>query len=290
MYVIANPVAGGGKRRPLAQSLVDRIPNAQIHWTEHPGHATELARQGWASGARSFVVLGGDGTVFEVINGLFPLQGDERPTLGIVPIGTGNSFVRDFGMTTPEHGLQAVLNGQSQAVDVVRVEHADGVYHYLNLLSVGFTADAGELTNRRFKALGLGGYAVAVLIRLTRLGTYSVPYQLDDGPIVDRPCTLLSFSNSRFTGGTMEMAPPADATDGLVDLVDVAPMRRRRLLACFPRIYQGTHVTMEETSLHRAKTVTFPRPAPTDVMVDGEILRQTLHKLEVQPGAVDLFA
>ena len=155
--IILNRAAGGGtcadKAGPFLKRLMAHFPGLETHWTDYPGHATELARIARQEGAETILTAGGDGTVFEVINGLFPNELGPC-TLGILPLGTGNSFLRDFGITNAEQALSAILGGESQDVDIIRAEHTDGVIHYINLLSLGFSAEAGALTNRRFKGLG----------------------------------------------------------------------------------------------------------------------------------------
>jgi diacylglycerol kinase (ATP) len=211
--------------------------------------------------------------------------------LGILPLGTGNSFLRDFAVTDAEGAVRALLRAAgadaARAVDVVRAAHAAGAVHYVNLLSVGFSAVVGALTNRRFKPLGAAGYGAAVVASLVDLAQPVFPLRVDDDEGVDfRPCTLLSFSNSRCTGGTMQMAPPADPCDGQIDVIRVGAMSRRDLLRTFPKLYAGRHLEHPAVSHRRARRVSFADPSPTDVMVDGEVLELELRAIEVLPGAL----
>jgi YegS/Rv2252/BmrU family lipid kinase len=269
-------------------TLHEAFPGLEVHWTDYAGHATEITRIARNEGVETFIAAGGDGTVFEVINGIFPTSGS-RCKLGILPLGTGNSFLRDFGITDADSALKAILGGQSQPVDVIRATHAGGELHYINLLSLGFSAQAGALTNRRFKGFGLGGYAMAVVLSLLRLRHPRYPYAAEGSPQRSEPCTLLAFSNSRYTGGTMMMAPEALVDDGLLDIIHIGPLSRSRLLRCFPKIYQGTHVQLAEIEQGRAPRVEFSEMPEADVMVDGEILRLKLEQLEVLPGAIEVL-
>jgi len=268
--------------------LHEQFPDLEVHWTDYAGHATELTRIARHEGVETIIAAGGDGTVFEVINGIFPSSGSPC-TLGILPLGTGNSFLRDFGITDADSALEAIIAGHSQPVDVIRVKHSDGEFHYINLLSLGFSAQAGALTNRRFKGFGLGGYAMAVVLSLLRLGHPRYPYAAAGAPQRSEPCTLLSFSNSRYTGGTMMMAPEAVVDDGQLDIIHIGPLSRNRLLRCFPKIYQGTHVQLAEIDQGRTTGVEFSEMPETDVMVDGEILRLKLEQLEVLPSAIQVL-
>lgn len=294
LLAIVNGAAGGGacgRRAPeaLAQ-LKTSFPDLEQAWTDGPEHATTLAREAWHDGVRHFLAVGGDGTAFEVLNGLFPrADGDDVPTLGYLPLGTGNSFVRDFGVTDRASALRALLAQRRSRVDVVRAEHDDGVFHFVNLCSVGFTAEAGELTNRRFKALGAAGYIAATLVTLVRLKHPVVPVRLDEGDWDRRPAALLSFSNSGFTGGTMNMAPGADPADGRLDVIRVGALGRARFLATFPKIFQGTHTAARDIEQTLATTVELELDAPIACMVDGEILTVRLNRLEVLHRALEVM-
>jgi len=240
---------------------------------------------------RTFLSVGCDGTAFEVLSGLFPrATDDDRPTLGYLPLGTGNSFVRDFDITDPAGAIAALESQQRRRVDVVRAEHDDGVFHFVNLCSVGFTAEAGDLTNRRFKALGAGGSIAATLVTLARLKHPVFPVRLDDdGEWDTRPCALLSFSNSGFTGGTMNMAPGADPCDGQVDVIRVGELGRAKFLATFPKIFAGTHTAAPNIEQRLASTIELNLDGPVDCMVDGEILHVRLTKLTVLHHALEVL-
>lgn len=293
-FTIVNPAAGGGRCGERADEALERLRVAglalEVRRTRAAGEASDLARRAWQEGYRRFLCVGGDGTGFEVVNGLFPLAGEERPRLGMLPLGTGNSFLRDFHVTSAEQALVRLGAERTRACDVVRVTHAGGVLHYINLLSVGFSAEAGELTNRRYKRLGPPGYVVAVLQTAARLSHPVFPIRLDGGPRDARPCVLLSFSNSRYTGGTMMMAPHADPTDGELDVIRIGPMGRLSFVGAFPSIFRGRHVERPEVEESRAARVDLELAGPVDVMIDGEVMRLELRRLEVLPGALEVLA
>ena len=288
---IVNDAAGGGRCGRLIKPVLGRLQagglQLDVQRTTGQGHAVQIAARAYAGGSRHFIAVGGDGTAYEVINGLFPeALGDERVRLGCLPLGTGNSFLRDFGVEATETAIDRLLRGDNRACDVVRVTHADGELYYINLLSVGFSARVGALTNKRFKPFGTAGYGLAVVSSIVGLQHPSYPLSLDGDSSDARPCVLLSFSNSRFTGGAMMMAPDADPTDGELDVIRIGALSRLGLLRSFPKIYAGTHVTLAETETSRARSVAFHDDRPVDCMIDGEITTLRLRRLEVLPGAL----
>ena len=167
-YAIVNRAAAGGRCARLAPdalaALEARGVAFDIAFTERPRHATELARAAAASGRRHFLSAGGDGTASEVVNGLVEAGVSEECELAMLPLGTGNSFLRDFGITDIESAVDATARGHSTPIDLLRLTHDNGVIHFINTMGTGFVARAGELTNHRFKSLGAAGYIAAVFV------------------------------------------------------------------------------------------------------------------------------
>jgi diacylglycerol kinase (ATP) len=173
---------------------------------------------------------------------------------------------------------------------VVRLAHAEGVLYYINLLTLGFAADVAAITNRRFKRLGELGYILGVLTCLARLDRRAFPLRLDSSTETDRRrCLFLSFSNSRFTGGQMMIAPRADACDGYIEYVRWGPIGRLGLLWNLRTLFDGSHIEHPLASRAAVRRVDFELNAPVDVMIDGESLRLKCRSLEILPGSLDIL-
>ena len=292
-FVIVNGAAGGGRCAGRCEPALDALRSAgfdlEVAHTERAGHATELARAAFAEGHRKFISVGGDGTSFEVINGLLPEGEGEGVELGLLPLGTGNSFLRDFAIFDADAALDVLREWEVRPVDVIRAVHESGSFHYLNLIGLGFTARAGDLSNRRFKAFGAAGYVAAVLVSVAGLEKPVDPIKIDDADYSDaRPAVFLTFSNSKYTGGAMMMAPEADPTDGSLDVIRAGDFGRASLVKTFPKIFAGRHVDHPRVEQGRAKKVAFLEPRQQPVMVDGEIMHLALESLEVRPGAISV--
>ena len=260
--------------------------------TRAPGQATELARHAYQRGIRRFIAVGGDGTSFEIVNGLFPLPaGAESPTLGFLPLGTGNSFLRDFSDRGVEYAIESLLSGRTRACDVLRLQHRQGVLHYINLLSMGFSADVATLRARRFSHWGEMGYITSIFLTLARFKRRPFPVRVEEKNSFDpRPCLFLTFSNSKFTGGTMMIAPKADISDGLIEYVRWGPIGRLGLIQNLPTLYDGTHITHPLAERKAASRIEFNLDAPVDAMIDGEVLTLHCEQIDVLPSALRVIA
>lgn len=268
--------------------------------TTAAGDATRIAREAYGRGCRKFLAVGGDGTSFEIVNGLFPessaqtsalSQEDQIPTLGFLPLGTGNSFLRDFvdgsGESALAHSMRAIEARRSRACDVLRVTHKEGAIYYTNLLSVGFAADVAALRHRRFQGLGQFGYLLSIFLCLARLERRPFPVRFPGQSEFDsRRCLFLTFNNSKFTGGTMMIAPDAVTDDGLIEYVRWGPIGRLGLIRNLSTLYDGTHTRHPLAERRAVRCVEFQLDGPVDVMIDGEVLRLECRTIDVLPSAM----
>lgn len=290
---VVNPAAGGGVCGKRAPAVVDRLRQSglavDVKETSRAGEAVDLVRSELANGRRHFIAVGGDGTSYEIVNGIFSApQSGERPSLGMLPLGTGNSFLRDFTDQGADYAIEALIAGKTRPCDVIRCTHTRGTLHFINIFSIGFVADVGATRNRRFSALGEFGYTLATVLKVATLKPYVFPLQID-GHAEDRePLTFLSFNNSRFTGGKMMMAPDANTRDGLLDIIRVGQLGRISLLRTFPKIFEGTHVRHPAVRCYQAPGLDLRLDGDVDVMVDGEMVSINPRRLEVVPGALDI--
>ena len=294
-FAIVNPAAGGGRSAKLAgpalAGLREKGLKIDVVASTGPGHAVELAREAYEQGYRRFIAVGGDGTAHEILNGVYERdRGKDRIALGFLPLGTGNSFLRDFTKDGAAASLEALVEGRKRAVDLIRLTHTKGEIYSFNLLSLGFTADVGSLTNRYFKPFGYLGYLLGVFVRVVQLRRRAFRLRCDEDKDWDETrCLFLSFSNSKFTGGTMLIAPQADPTDGLIEFVRWGPIGRVGLLRMLPKLYDGTHIDHPLASRRAVRHVEFGVKAPVDVLIDGEIATLECLSLDVIPAAVDIY-
>lgn len=293
---IVNPAAGGGRCGKLAPAALESLKatgaQVEVAYTRAAGEATQIAREAFARGVRDFIAVGGDGTSFEIVNGLFPeaLGAAHKPTLGFLPLGTGNSFLRDFTTDGANYALEALREGTRRPCDVIRLRHRDGDLYFINILSFGFLADVCSLTNRRFKQFGEAGYAMGVAVKLVELPCRPIPYALDGGVLDARPLSFIVISNSRFTGGKMMIAPGAEVADGFAEVVVAGKLSRLSFMATFPKIFEGEHLSHPGLTASRARAIQFNVERMEDAMIDGEVIPVWPESLEVLSNALEVRA
>jgi diacylglycerol kinase (ATP) len=292
-FAIVNPAAGSGRCGKLAPAAIEKLRAAgldiEVRKTRAPGEGVAFANGAYAEGYRNFIAVGGDGTGFEIVNGLFPAAASEgRAALGFLPLGTGNSFLRDFTERGADYAIEAIRTRRRRPCDVIRLNHAGGMLFYINTLNIGFAADVATLTNRHLKRLGELGYLAGVLVSLARLRRRSFPLRAD-GERDDRRCLFLAFSNSKYTGGKMMIAPQASIGSGAIEYVHWGPIGRFGLVRNLATLFDGSHIRHPLASRRTAMRIEFDIEAPVDVVVDGEVLTLEVKSLEVLPNALDVM-
>lgn len=291
--LVVNPSAGRGQGekvfRRLRPRLVTAFPNLDVRVSEYAGQAVEHGLHALEEGFRRIIVIGGDGTPFEVLNGLWsggPPR--EEIDLACIPAGTGNSFHRDFGPVDPDRSLDNIIAGRRLHVDVVEALFDwDGQAkrrYFLNILGAGLIADILQLTNEKLKFMGSSGYGAAVLVRL--LGGIRNRMRLTvDGETHELRDSALVVSNTRFTGGAMQIAPLANPRDGRADVVAFVGVGRRDMVRILAGVYSGQHVLHPKVRRWSGAAMRLEADPPVRLMADGELLGRTPLTLRVFPQA-----
>ena len=258
--------------------------------TTHAGHGRELVANSRLSDFDGLVAAGGDGTIFEVLNGLYTHPKPSRIPLGLLPIGTGNAFAREL-FTSPDNLSEAIdllHRGNTRQVDVGHVEAADTSFYFVNIVALGFAVDAG-LSAKKMKFLGKSAYTLATLWQVMKLKTYPLAMEID-GKTITRENVFITISNSRFTGTSFLIAPAAEIDDGQFDVTVLERLPRLRLLELFPTIYSGRHIEYPEVSSYRAGKITIHMPEGLLMGPDGEFCGHSPAKISCLRRDLTLFS
>ena len=274
LLLVFNPSAANGRAAsllPAVRAALERFADLDVIETCKAGDAFGQVSAADLETYDGLVAAGGDGTLFEVLNGLYAHEKPARIPIGLVPIGTGNAFARDFQLLPGDwkKGIELVRAGHLRKVDVGRVQTPKECYYFLNIVGAGLPVDAME-TAEKFKFLGNPAYTLATLWHAMKLRSYPLQIEID-GMAVCQESMFVEVSNTRYTGTTFLIAPEASPDDGLLDITLLAKLSRHRLLRLFPTIYKGRHVLYPEISTYRAKEIRITAPENLMLAPDGEI-------------------
>jgi diacylglycerol kinase (ATP) len=288
--VILNPAAGRGSGARFEPQITGWLESSGLDFelfsTGAPGDAKALAREAATQGREVVVVVGGDGTANEAINGLIQANSNPEGTaLGILPIGTGNDFA--FGAGVPldlRDAFQAVARRGTRLVDVGRMQAGDEEPLYFgNGCGVGFDA-MSNIESRKIKHLrGNLLYLVAVIRTLAYY--YHAPetvIHIDDEEELVQPSLMVSVMNGRRMGGAFYMTPDARMDDGLLDLCIAAKVPRSTMVSWLPRFMRGTHITDRAITMTRGRKITVVSDSPWAAQVDGEIYGVGARRFEIE--------
>ena len=274
----------------IAAAFAARGVAVEVHRADTPEAARSQAASTAPESFDGIICAGGDGTLFAVVNGRFDSGRASALPLGVLPLGTGNAFARDLGLRPWDWqaAVAMICEGQIRPLDAVRVACENQGYHCVNVLGAGFVVAAAQAA-QRFKWLGSGAYTAGMLMALLKLRSF--PLKLEaDGELIETDATLLTISNSRYTGTDFEIAPRARFDDGLLDLMVVRAVTRRRLLQVFPRAYSGRHIDQPEVTCRQVRQLRLLAPEGLPLAADGEFAGASPATIECVPGALRLFA
>jgi len=278
LLLIFNPHAANGRAArllPRIQACLEKFSEVVTLPTAYAGHARELVSGSDLETFDGLVAAGGDGTLFEVLNGLYQHEREKRVPLGLVPVGTGNAFARELGLLPGDwkKGIDIIAQGCTRPLDVGRVETNSEIFYFLNIIGLGFPVDA-MTTAKKLKIFGKSAYTIAVIREIFRLKSYRLIIEIN-GKYVEEKNIFVEISNTRYTGTSFLIAPQARVDDGLLDVTLLRALPRMRLLRLFPTIYSGRHVDFAEVSTCTASTIKIISPENRLLAPDGEFYGET---------------
>lgn len=279
--VIVNPRSANGstgRRWPhIERRLRAALPGLHIAFTERPNHATVLAREG-AAAHEQMIVVGGDGTINEVVNGLLA---DDRPVnaglvLAIVPRGTGADFVRTMGIPHDlDAALQRLTTGAVREVDVGKAlfrepDGSERMRYFINEAEVGMGAAVCEEVNRASKRLGRLSFVRGILSTSLRYRSQPVLFSVDGGPAEEVLLRNVWIANGRFSGGGICSAPRAQPDDGLLDVVRIPDLGLWEQITSMRRLRSGAFVDDPKVVYVTARRVEVQPAGPIALPVETE--------------------
>lgn len=295
--LIVNPVAGAGRTAKKWPQVMSLLQNAGLRFehdlTEAPGHARELAKSAAKKGYELVVSVGGDGTINEVVNGLYDAGNIADVMLGIIGTGTGSDYIRTIGIPrTYQEACLCFKSPRKIAVDVGVVEYFSVNQMvkrlFVNFAGLGFDAEIVKATTQKYKTLNsTASYLTGLFTALLFYRNKQVTITLDGGLAEKKVCAVL-VNNGKYGGGGMFAAPDADLTDGLLDVLIIGDLSKPDLLWSLPRVYRGTHLTHPKVTMKRAREIEIQSAEVMFLQADGELLGGLPARFYILPAALNI--
>lgn len=299
--VIVNPNAGNGKGKKDWDRIAEIFFRENIsivpHFTERKGAARDLAQEGAKDGFRKIVSVGGDGTLNEVVNGLFTQEycSPSEFTLGLIPVGTGNDWGRMFGIPLMYEGAVSVIK-ECKVIrhDIGIISYYSGnemlKNYFINIAGLGFEAVVVKKTNKQ-KDKGRSNKAIYFYNLLTSLLTYrnTEADLIIDGRKTTAKVFSINVGNGRFCGGGMRQTPDALPDDGMLDITVIRDMSKLEIIKSLPLLYDGTILSHQKVDGYRATNLRVESKSILYAEADGESLGHTPAEFSIIPAAINVI-
>ncbi len=288
-FLIVNLIAGQGRCKeifPAVQKELDRNGiDYDLHYTNEPEEATDVARMGIEAGFTHIVAVGGDGTVNEVANGVV----GSDAVLAVIPAGTGNDFIHMTGIPSDyRQAVRVLMHGSQRMIDLGRI--ADGRY-FVNGLGIGIDAQVARDVLKMERLRGAPAYLYAAVKEVFRFPAFPVTLK-GNGWSEQKSCISLGFANGKYTGGGFKLAPLAEIDDGKIDIAAIGDFPKLERLIRLPQARKGEHLKLSNVSYHQDVSVTVFSDAKLIAHIDGEPykLPKGEFSVRVEPNALRVLA
>lgn len=291
LTVVVNPKSG----RKCGLIVLDRVKpifkdagiELDIRATQHQGHASEIARTLNLKASDGICVIGGDGTVHEVADGLMQRGEIVSIPLGIIPAGTGNTLAEHLQCIDPLEAARRIVVGATHPLDVIRVTLRDRIVYCVDLVGWGAVADI-NCTAEKWRLLGMTRYTAATLWQVLRAKRRRATLVLD-GEIFAGEFLFVVACNPKFAGPGMMLAPHAELGDGRIDVVVVRKAARWEMLKMFIKVFDGSHLALRFVEYHQVRSFAIESETYDPMDLDGEMKGHAPMTAEVLPSALSIF-
>lgn len=291
LFLIYNPHGGLKKGKYILKKIKPLFEKAEKELTilesEYSGHAYDYANTLKFQGYDGLCVIGGDGTMHEVINGMLSRKDNDRIPIGLITGGTGNSFMHDMKCVDPVKAAKKIIEGNIRAIDVAKVIANKKVYYSFNLIGWGVPTDSNFLAE---KLRWMGGlrYSVSAIFEVLK-GKKRIAKLMFDGKEIESDFTFIIGCNTIHVGKGMKMAPKAIVDDGKLDLIIVKKVNRFKLLLLFPKLFNGTHIESPLVEYMQVNKFSIIPKTKNGLNIDGEMKGFTPAHVKINEEKINIF-
>ncbi len=285
---IVNPVAGGKRGKKIKNTLnliktylKEHNVEYKIHFTEYKGHAKEIAKNLTENGATDVIVIGGDGTLHEVVNGFTNF---DKVNLGLIPCGTGNDFAYALKLPNdPVEVLKLILSGAPKYTDFMQMPTVRGI----NIIGTGIDVDV----LKRYESLkkkNKFGYTMSLIKTLFKFKYTDFTADLDGQPH-DYTSFIACIANGSVYGGGIPICPPADPTDGVLNFIAVWSIKKIKIIGAFLKLKRGKILKLKQTEHYPCSHVKISTKSPCTVNVDGELYENIPFEVKIISNTLKMY-
>lgn len=301
--LVVNPEAGKRKIQHRIDYISQKIEDAGIPFylreTEYEGHAVEIAKKYARRGCLNFLILGGDGTINEVINGIFSanIEDTSLVKIAVVPTGTGNDWARFWNMRKDDRqAMKYFLQGHTKLVDVGKVEYQFEKHEqerfFINSIGFGLDALATDIAHRYKKTLGNFSfiYILALLLALLKMKIQEVNLHIDEKEKVTLPLLTMNIGNAPYTGGGVKQNPLALPYDSVFHMMTIGKLTFREVVTLLANLFNGKLTNYPKVQTYKAKEVIISSNKDLMAETDGVLLDNALeYKITILPEAIQMI-
>ena len=289
---IVNPVSGVKDNLAISKIVLNILNQSNIDtnviYTTHKGHAKEYITALNQPTYHSIIVLGGDGTINEVINGLLLRQDKYLPKLCFLPGGTGNSVLHDLQYLDPISALEPIFNNSIKYIDVMALQFKNFIEYSINILGWGLVSDIAILAEK-LRMIGSVRYNLASLYYILKLQSRHCTINIDGKKYQDNYLFIL-IHNTIHTGKGMKAAPNAKLDDGFLDIVLInSDVSRLQLIQLLSKLYDGSHIDSEYVKYFPAQNIELIPKEDEAVNIDGDVKYKTPVKISVLEKKLPIY-
>jgi len=290
-YLLVNPKGGHKKGLEIYEKVKHVFTNADTNvtvlHTEYAGHAFDFANTLDFAGYDGLCAIGGDGTMYELINGMLKRDDNHKIPIGLITGGTGNSFMYDVDCLDPLDAAKRIVQHKLRPLDIAKVNANGELFYSFNIIGWGLATDAGKLAEK-LRWLGGVRYDVASIIEVLK-GKDRIATLTLDKEVIKENFIFIIGCNTIHTGKAMKMAPLAQLNDGKIDLIIVRKTSRINLLKLFPKLFSGDHIKSPLVEYRQVKNFSISLEETNDLTIDGEIIGSTPLYVQMIPKMVNVL-
>ncbi len=289
--IIYNPISGRGVAKRNINKIKSMFYNKNIKCSikesQYKGQITELCKN--SENYCNIIIVGGDGTFNEAINGLMQNKSINSISVGFIPGGTGNSLMHDLNATSYESAVNIILRGKTKKIDVLELDFFNKKEYSINIVGWGMVSDINVLAEK-LRFIGSSRYTIASLYYIFKVHSRKAKIIIDDKEQISDFLFILNL-NTIHTGKGMKAAPKALLDDGLIDIIILKPsITKFALLKLLPQIYTGGHINSEHIEYITAKKIEIYPLYNETLNIDGEMKCKTPLSISILPKKINIFS